>query len=68
VFVKNLNFKTTDESLKQHFSAKLKSGSLKSATVWIIGHALIMDMTYEVHLAAHCFIYFLCLSLGEEAC
>ncbi|CAD6262345.1 unnamed protein product [Miscanthus lutarioriparius] len=33
VFVKNLNFKTTDESLKQHFSTKLKSGSLKSATV-----------------------------------
>ena len=64
MFVKNLNFKTTDESLKQHFSAKLKSGSLKSATVWIIGR----DMTYEVHLAAHCFIYFLCLSLGEEAC
>uniref|UniRef100_A0A453CRK9 RRM domain-containing protein n=1 Tax=Aegilops tauschii subsp. strangulata TaxID=200361 RepID=A0A453CRK9_AEGTS len=33
VFVKNLNFKTTDESLKQHFSTKLKTGSLKSATV-----------------------------------
>uniref|UniRef100_A0A0D3G078 RRM domain-containing protein n=1 Tax=Oryza barthii TaxID=65489 RepID=A0A0D3G078_9ORYZ len=33
VFVKNLNFKTSDESLKQHFSTKLKSGSLKSATV-----------------------------------
>ncbi|XP_066348229.1 uncharacterized protein [Miscanthus floridulus] len=33
VFVKNLNFKTTDESLKQHFSTNLKSGSLKSATV-----------------------------------
>ncbi|WVZ87069.1 hypothetical protein U9M48_033764 [Paspalum notatum var. saurae] len=33
VFVKNLNFKTTDESLKQHFSTKLKNGSLKSAKV-----------------------------------
>ncbi|GJN18972.1 hypothetical protein PR202_gb06195 [Eleusine coracana subsp. coracana] len=33
VFVKNLNFKTTDDSLKQHFSAKLKSGSLKSVKV-----------------------------------
>ncbi|KAL6843718.1 hypothetical protein ACP4OV_026289 [Aristida adscensionis] len=33
VFVKNLNFKTTDESLKQHFSTKLKSGSLKSVKV-----------------------------------
>lgn len=33
LFVKNLNFKTTDESLKQHFSTKLKIGSLKSATV-----------------------------------
>jgi hypothetical protein len=44
VFVKNLNFKTTDESLKQHFSTKIKGGSLKSATVWIIGRALIMDI------------------------
>jgi len=43
VFVKNFNFKVTDESLKQHFSTKLKSGSLKSATVWI-GCALIMDI------------------------
>ncbi|KAG8043415.1 hypothetical protein GUJ93_ZPchr0458g22542 [Zizania palustris] len=33
VFVKNLNFKTADESLKQHFSTKLKTGSLKSAMV-----------------------------------
>ncbi|KAL6652046.1 hypothetical protein ACP70R_010971 [Stipagrostis hirtigluma subsp. patula] len=33
VFVKNLNFKTTDESLKQHFGTKLKSGSLKSVKV-----------------------------------
>ncbi|CAL5025497.1 unnamed protein product [Urochloa decumbens] len=33
VFVKNLNFKTTDESLSQHFSTKLKSGSLKSVKV-----------------------------------
>uniref|UniRef100_J3M1B0 RRM domain-containing protein n=1 Tax=Oryza brachyantha TaxID=4533 RepID=J3M1B0_ORYBR len=33
VFVKNLNFKTLDESLKQHFRTKLKSGSLKSAMV-----------------------------------
>uniref|UniRef100_A0ACD5YAX3 Uncharacterized protein n=1 Tax=Avena sativa TaxID=4498 RepID=A0ACD5YAX3_AVESA len=33
IFVKNLNFKTTDESLKQHFSTKLKTGSLKSAMV-----------------------------------
>ncbi|CAN6236209.1 unnamed protein product [Urochloa humidicola] len=33
VFVKNLNFKTSDESLRQHFSTKLKSGSLKSVKV-----------------------------------
>jgi len=33
VFVKNLNFKTTDESLSQHFSTKIKSGSLKSVKV-----------------------------------
>nr|CAB3488225.1 unnamed protein product [Digitaria exilis] len=33
VFVKNLNFKTTDESLRQHFITKLKSGSLKSVKV-----------------------------------
>ncbi|GJN26487.1 hypothetical protein PR202_gb14419 [Eleusine coracana subsp. coracana] len=33
VFVKNLNFKTTDDSLKQHFSAKLNSRSLKSVKV-----------------------------------
>ncbi|KAG2574633.1 hypothetical protein PVAP13_7KG345900 [Panicum virgatum] len=33
VFVKNLNFKTTDESLSQHFSTKIKSGSHKSVKV-----------------------------------
>jgi multiple RNA-binding domain-containing protein 1 len=33
VFVKNLNFKTTDESLSQHFSTNIKSGSLKSVKV-----------------------------------
>uniref|UniRef100_A0A0D9W9B7 RRM domain-containing protein n=1 Tax=Leersia perrieri TaxID=77586 RepID=A0A0D9W9B7_9ORYZ len=33
LFVKNLNFKTSDESLKKHFSTKLKSGGLKSAMV-----------------------------------
>ncbi|CAN6240847.1 unnamed protein product [Urochloa humidicola] len=33
VFVKNLNFKTSDESLSLHFSTKLKSGSLKSVKV-----------------------------------
>ncbi|CAN6229503.1 unnamed protein product [Urochloa humidicola] len=33
VFVKNLNFKTTDELLSKHFSTNLKSGSLKSVKV-----------------------------------
>ncbi|ONK55952.1 uncharacterized protein A4U43_C10F2630 [Asparagus officinalis] len=33
VFVKNLNFKTSDESLKKHFNNNIKSGSIKSAMV-----------------------------------
>ncbi|XP_042421436.1 multiple RNA-binding domain-containing protein 1-like [Zingiber officinale] len=33
VFVKNLNFKTTDESLRNHFSDKMKNGALKSVKV-----------------------------------
>ncbi|KAK3143743.1 hypothetical protein QOZ80_4AG0304380 [Eleusine coracana subsp. coracana] len=33
LFCQESKFKTTDDSLKQHFSAKLKSGSLKSVKV-----------------------------------
>lgn len=33
LFVKNLNFKTSDESLKKHFSNNMKSGSIKSVKV-----------------------------------
>ncbi|XP_072969704.1 multiple RNA-binding domain-containing protein 1 [Typha angustifolia] len=33
VFVKNLNFKTSDESLKQHFSDSMKNGAIKSVKV-----------------------------------
>ncbi|KAJ6843516.1 multiple RNA-binding domain-containing protein 1 [Iris pallida] len=33
VFVKNLNFKTSDECLKKHFSDHIKGGILKSAKV-----------------------------------
>ncbi|URE45051.1 hypothetical protein MUK42_25200 [Musa troglodytarum] len=33
LFVKNLNFKTTDDSLKKHFSDKLKNGTIKSVKV-----------------------------------
>ncbi|XP_042427118.1 multiple RNA-binding domain-containing protein 1-like [Zingiber officinale] len=33
VFVKNLNFKTTDELLRNHFSDKMKNGTLKSVKV-----------------------------------
>ncbi|PKA62790.1 Polyadenylate-binding protein 2 [Apostasia shenzhenica] len=33
VFIKNLNFKTTDESLKEHFSRNMKHASIKSVKV-----------------------------------
>ncbi|EFJ12267.1 hypothetical protein SELMODRAFT_182522 [Selaginella moellendorffii] len=33
VFVKNLNFKTTDASLRKHFEGRVKAGSLRTATV-----------------------------------
>ncbi|XP_074570750.1 multiple RNA-binding domain-containing protein 1 [Curcuma longa] len=33
LFVKNLNFKTTDESLRNHFSDKMKNGTLQSVKV-----------------------------------
>ncbi|THU52618.1 hypothetical protein C4D60_Mb10t05850 [Musa balbisiana] len=33
LFVKNLNFKTTDDTLKKHFSDKMKNGTIKSVKV-----------------------------------
>lgn len=36
VFVKNLNFKTADESLKKHFSDHMKEGRILSARVIIL--------------------------------
>ncbi|XP_038980805.1 multiple RNA-binding domain-containing protein 1 [Phoenix dactylifera] len=33
LFVKNLNFQTSDESLKKHFSDNMKSGSIRSVKV-----------------------------------
>lgn len=33
IFVKNLNFKTTDESLRKHFSENLKSGQICSVKI-----------------------------------
>ncbi|OVA01962.1 RNA recognition motif domain [Macleaya cordata] len=33
LFVKNLNFRTTDESLKKHFSEKIKEGRIQSVKV-----------------------------------
>ena len=36
LYVKNLNFKTSDESLKKYFSEQVKEGSILSAKVIII--------------------------------
>ncbi|KAJ1686055.1 hypothetical protein LUZ63_017445 [Rhynchospora breviuscula] len=33
LFVKNLNFRTTDELLKQHFSSNIKNGTIKSVKI-----------------------------------
>ena len=35
LFVKNLNFKTADESLKKHFSEHMKEGRIQSVRVTI---------------------------------
>lgn len=47
VFVKNLNFSTTEVSLKKHFQQKITQGAVRSITVSLL--ILIMHCSFAVY-------------------
>lgn len=65
LFVKNLNFKTSGESLRKHFSEHMKEGKIRSVRV-ILLH-LITFAIYSLITFGSCFIVPGCPCAGEGA-
>lgn len=64
LFVKNLNFKTTDESLRNHFSELMKEGRILSVKV--------MGYEFKCHfipcgVSSFSYFSFAIVTIGEEA-
>lgn len=65
LFVKNLNFKTSGETLRKHFSENMKEGKIRSVRV-ILLHLLIFSMYYLIIFQSYVIIM-LCPFAGEGA-
>lgn len=66
LYVKNLNFKTSDGSVKKHFEEHMKGGKILSVRVYIVFCRL---LDYECLLQSPSTVFYVfTLNIGENAC